>query len=40
MVWPGHGGGTTIGESKAEYAVFAAREHAPDLHGDVLWLEG
>ena len=39
VVWPGHGGGTTIGESKAEYAVFAAREHAPDLHGDVLWLE-
>ena len=38
-VWPGHGGSTTIGASKAEYAVFAAREHDPDLHGDVLWLE-
>ena len=39
VVWPGHGERTTIGASKAEYAVFAAREHAPDLHGDVLWLE-
>ena len=28
-----------IGLSRAEYDVFAAREHAPDLHGDVLWLE-
>lgn len=38
-VWPGHGPGTTIGESKAEYAVFAAKDHPADLHGDVLWLE-
>ncbi len=38
-VWPGHGGETTIGASKAEYAVFASRDHAPDLHGDVAWLE-
>jgi glyoxylase-like metal-dependent hydrolase (beta-lactamase superfamily II) len=38
-VWPGHGANTTIGLSKAEYEVFAAKEHAPDLHGDVLWLE-
>ena len=36
-VWPGHGDKTTIGESKSEYAVFAAKEHAPDLRGDVLW---
>ena len=36
-VWPGHGAPTTIADSMAEYAVFAAREHAPDLHGDVLW---
>lgn len=36
-VWPGHGDTTTIDASKAEYAVFAAREHAPDLAGDVLW---
>jgi hydroxyacylglutathione hydrolase len=37
-VWPGHGTNTTIGASKAEYAVFAAKPHAPDLHGDVNWL--
>ena len=39
LVLPGHGAGTTIGESIAEYEVFASREHDPDLHGDVLWLE-
>ena len=39
VVLPGHGGGTTIGESIAEYEVFAGKEHDPDLHGDVLWLE-
>jgi hydroxyacylglutathione hydrolase len=37
LVLPGHGADTTIGESKREYAVFAARDHPPDLHGDVLW---
>lgn len=37
VIWPGHGDNTTIGASKAEYARFAAREHAPDLHGDVSW---
>ncbi len=39
LVLPGHGDATTIGDSKAEYAEFAAREHAADLHGDVLWSE-
>ncbi len=39
LVLPGHGGGTTIGASKAEYEVFAAKPHSGDLHGDVLWLE-
>jgi len=39
LVLPGHGASTTIGESKAEYAVFASKEHDPDLHGDVLWAE-
>jgi glyoxylase-like metal-dependent hydrolase (beta-lactamase superfamily II) len=39
VVRPGHGLPTTIGRSKAEYAVFAAKPHDPDLHGDVLWLE-
>lgn len=36
-VFPGHGEGTTIGASKAEYAIFAARQHAADLCGDVTW---
>jgi glyoxylase-like metal-dependent hydrolase (beta-lactamase superfamily II) len=39
LVLPGHGDGTTIGASKAEYEVYASKEHAPDLHGDVLWTE-
>ena len=38
-VYPGHGANTTIGVSKAEYAVFAAKEHDANLCGDVLWLE-
>jgi len=38
-IYPGHGATTTIGASKAEYAVFAAKTHAPDLCGDVSWLE-
>jgi glyoxylase-like metal-dependent hydrolase (beta-lactamase superfamily II) len=37
LVLPGHGGDTTIGESKREYAVFASREHPRDLRGDVTW---
>ena len=37
-VYPGHGANTTIGASKAEYAVFAAKQHDADLAGDVLWL--
>lgn len=40
LVLPGHGDRTTIGASRAEYAVFAGRSHADDLHGDVLWAEG
>jgi glyoxylase-like metal-dependent hydrolase (beta-lactamase superfamily II) len=38
VVHPGHGDDTTIAASKAEYAVFAAKQHPPDLCGDVLWL--
>ena len=38
-VHPGHGLPTTIGASKVEHAVFAGKPHAPDLHGDVSWLE-
>jgi glyoxylase-like metal-dependent hydrolase (beta-lactamase superfamily II) len=37
-VYPGHGANTTIGASKAEYAVFAAKQHAADLCGDVSWV--
>jgi glyoxylase-like metal-dependent hydrolase (beta-lactamase superfamily II) len=36
-VLTGHGDGTTIGASKAEYAEFASREHPADLCGDVTW---
>lgn len=38
-IWPGHGAISTIGASKQEYAVFASKEHAADLSGDVNWLE-
>ena len=37
LVLPGHGDDTTIGQSRREYAVFASRQHPPDLCGDVLW---
>jgi hypothetical protein len=39
LILPGHGDRTTIGASKAEYEVFAAKQHPADLHGDVNWLE-
>ena len=39
LVLPGHGDSTTIGASKAEYAVYAAKQHPDDLHGDVTWAE-
>ena len=39
QVYPGHGANTTIGTSKVEYAVFAAKQHDPSLSGDVLWLK-
>ena len=37
LVLPGHGPTTTIGESQAEYAVFASKSHPAYLKGDVLW---
>ncbi|MHB8576282.1 MAG: hypothetical protein ACYDCQ_13235, partial [Dehalococcoidia bacterium] len=37
QVWPGHGEGTMIGNSKLEYAIFKAKEHPADLCGDVTW---
>ncbi len=37
VILPGHGEFTTIGDSKREYAVFAARPVAATLYGDVTW---
>ena len=37
-VYPGHGDDTTIGKAKQEYATFASKSHADDLHGEVAWL--
>ena len=37
VIYPGHGDRTTIGASKAEYAVFAVKPMPDDLHGDVTW---
>jgi glyoxylase-like metal-dependent hydrolase (beta-lactamase superfamily II) len=39
-VYPGHGDNTTLLKCKAEYAVFASKEHPEELCGDVLWLSG
>jgi len=37
VVWPGHGLETTIGASKAEFALFERRGSPMDLQGDVTW---
>lgn len=37
LVHPGHGDDGSIDQSKREYAVFASKEHPPDLCGDVTW---
>jgi hydroxyacylglutathione hydrolase len=39
LVLPGHGETTVLADSRREYAQFAQRQHAPDLCGDVTWLE-
>ncbi len=36
---PGHGDGTTVGESKAQYEVFRSKPRDKVPFGDVLWLE-
>jgi hydroxyacylglutathione hydrolase len=36
-VLTGHGEGTTIGDSKREFAIFTARPKPADLCGDVTW---
>ncbi len=38
QIYPGHGDSTVLKKEKDEFAVFASRSHAQDLHGDVLWL--
>jgi len=39
QICPGHGDRTVLKKEKDEFAVFASKPHAQDLHGDVLWLE-
>ncbi len=39
QIHPGHGASTTLGKEKEEYAVFASRNHAPGLCGDIVWLK-
>ncbi len=38
-VYPGHGDDTTIGQARADYQVFASKQHPADLQGDVSWLD-
>jgi hydroxyacylglutathione hydrolase len=37
IILPGHGPETTVGQAKAEYAVFAARHRGDGMFGDVTW---
>ncbi len=39
QIHPGHGDSTVVKKEKGEFAVFASKSHAQDLHGDVLWVE-
>lgn len=39
LLFNGHGDDTTVAASRAEYRVFASREHSADLHGDVQWAQ-
>jgi hydroxyacylglutathione hydrolase len=39
QIYPGHGGSTLLKKEKDEFAVFVLRAHAPDLCGDILWLQ-
>ena len=40
VVLPGHGGDTTIGESRRRYRTYQTHPHPPGYHGDVDWLVG
>jgi glyoxylase-like metal-dependent hydrolase (beta-lactamase superfamily II) len=37
-IYPGHGDSTVLKKERDEFAVFAARPHDPNIHGDVTWL--
>ncbi len=37
-IYPGHGEPTAVAKERAEFETFSAKQHSPDLHGDVLWL--
>jgi len=37
-IYPGHGDSGTVKQVKEDFAVFSSRQHAPELHGNVLWL--
>lgn len=39
IVYPGHGGPTTVREARREYAAFTARPRQPGLFGHVRWVE-
>ena len=36
-IYPGHGGSTVLKKEKQAFEAFSARDHAPNLCGDVLW---
>jgi glyoxylase-like metal-dependent hydrolase (beta-lactamase superfamily II) len=40
VVLPGHGGTTTIGISRGQYAEYVRHPHPAGYHGDVEWLKG
>lgn len=40
VVLPGHGGDTSIGESRRQYQIYQTHPHPAGYHGDVDWLAG
>lgn len=38
VCYPGHGPSTTVGESREEYRIFAAKKRTKPVCGDVVWL--
>jgi hydroxyacylglutathione hydrolase len=39
QIFPGHGKATVLKKERGEYALFALKEHKPNLYGDIVWLE-